>query len=48
MSYKNNSLQRDKKMTYNDVCRVAPDCFPKRDRNIMLGRDTWLIFSEET
>lgn len=23
MSYKNNSLQRDKKMTYNDVCRVA-------------------------
>ena len=48
MSYKNNSLQRDKKMTYNDVSRVAPDCFPKRDRNIMLGRDTWLIFSEET
>ena len=39
-----NNLQLATKMTDNDVCRVAPDCFPKRDINIVLWRDSGLIF----
>lgn len=35
-------------MTDNDVCHVAPDFFTLSGTNIMLGRETWLMFSEET